>query len=92
MSDGTENVPRVVLNYRRPVVVIAHLALWSAAFYGAFFLRFDGHIPAWYLRRTLYWLPTLLVLRALAHAYLGLFRGLWRYTGMRDLLKLSAPR
>ncbi len=88
MSDGTENVPRVVLNYRRPVVVIAHLALWSAAFYGAFFLRFDGHIPAWYLRRTLYWLPTLLVLRALAHAQLGLFRGLWRYTGMRDLLKL----
>jgi FlaA1/EpsC-like NDP-sugar epimerase len=81
-------VPRIVMNYRRPVVVVAHLALWTLSFYGAFFLRFDGHIPGYYLRLTPYWVVPLLLLRAIVHANLGLFHGLWRYTGMRDLLTL----
>jgi hypothetical protein len=48
------------MSYRRPVVVLAHLVLWTLAFYGAFFLRFDGRIPDYYLRLIPYWLIPLL--------------------------------
>ena len=61
-------VPRIVMNYRRPVVVVAHLALWTLSFYGAFFLRFDGHIPGYYLRLTPYWVVPLLLLPCVTHA------------------------
>jgi FlaA1/EpsC-like NDP-sugar epimerase len=77
-----------VYTYRRAVAVLVHLALWSGAFVTAFLLRFEFRIPAWYWEQLFLWLPASLVFRALAHQYLGLFRGLWRYTGARDLVGL----
>lgn len=78
----------LVLRYRRVLVIAVHLVLWTASFLGAFVLRFDFHVPDVYLRAAAVWLPVLLGLRVAAGLYYGMFRGLWRYTGSRDLVAL----
>jgi FlaA1/EpsC-like NDP-sugar epimerase len=74
---------------RRAVVILLHLALWSGTFLGAFLLRFDFQIPSTQIRGIRIALPVLLLARLFAFAYFGLFRGLWRYTGTRDLVALA---
>lgn len=74
---------------RRGLVILAHLALWTAALLGSFLLRFDFTIPEAYWKPIAIGLPVLLLARALFFAQFGLFRGLWRYTGTRDLVALA---
>ena len=78
----------VVIRYRRALVIAVHLALWTLAYAGAFLLRFELDIPSAYFRDAPVLLGTLLVIRAVVHWQLGLFHGLWRYSGMRDLMQL----
>ena len=78
----------VVVRYRRALVVAVHLALWTLAYAGAFLLRFELEIPPAYFRDAPALLGTLLAIRTAVHWRLGLFHGLWRYSGMRDLLQL----
>lgn len=77
-----------VIRFRRPLVVLVHMSLWTVAFVGAFLLRFDFKISAEYWIAISRWLPALLVLRVLTGWYFGMFHGMWRYTGARDLLGL----
>jgi FlaA1/EpsC-like NDP-sugar epimerase len=74
---------------RRALVVLVQLVVWTASFIGAFLLRFDFAIPAAFVRTILIALPVLLLLRVGSCAQFGLFRGLWRYTGTRDLVALA---
>src|SRR6476661_4093060 len=78
----------VILQYRRVLVVLVHVALWTLAYVVAFLLRFEFQIPAFYWERMPIWLAQLLVTRVAVHFALGLFHGLWRYTGSRDLVSL----
>ena len=77
-----------ILTYRRVLVILAHVLMWTASFYASFLLRFEFGIPHPYLVQVPKWLATLLVVRAGVHASLGLFHGLWRYSGSRDLIAL----
>jgi FlaA1/EpsC-like NDP-sugar epimerase len=73
---------------RRTLIITAHLALWAAAVLLAFLLRFDFEIPPSYAKLLAFWLPVLLGCRIVAFHRYGLFRGLWRYTGARDLISI----
>lgn len=75
-----------LLAWRRPLVVLAHAGLWSGAYLGAFLLRFDFAIPAPF-DASVYalWVLPLLLLRFGAFQWFGLFQGMWKYTGQRDL-------
>ena len=77
---------------RRRVVIAAvvQAVLFAAANFLAFTLRFDGAIPPTELRLLLMTLPLVIALRMMwAHAF-GLFRGIWRFTGVRDLESIMA--
>ena len=78
----------VVVRYRRALVIAVHLALWTLAYAGAFLLRFEFEIPPAYFRDAPVLLGTMLAIRTIVHWRLGLFHGLWRYSGMRDLTQL----
>src|SRR6266851_3410323 len=74
-----------IIERRRPLIVLLHLGLAALSSYFAIWLRFDGVIPAENWAPWLRALPWLLLLRVLTFAWFGLYRGLWRYTDIRDL-------
>ena len=76
------------ISYRRIFVVLVHLLLWTAALGVSLLLRFEFTIPPSILEFAPKLLLVTLVLRAIVHWRLGLFHGLWRYSGSRDLLSL----
>jgi FlaA1/EpsC-like NDP-sugar epimerase len=78
----------VIVTYRRVLVVAMHLLLWTASFVGAFLLRFDFNVPATYWNQIPVWLAELVALSIGTYFRFGLFHGLWRYSGARDLLSL----
>lgn len=84
------NAGDTLLRFRRPLVVLAHLFIWTAAYVGAFLVRFDMDIPSTYWSTTYaWWLLPLLALRTAGYAHFGLFRGMWKYTGQRDLIDIG---
>ena len=76
------------ISYRRIFVVLVHLLLWTAALGVSLLLRFEFTIPPSILEFAPKLLLVTLVVRAIVHWRLGLFHGLWRYSGSRDLLSL----
>ncbi|MBX7116574.1 MAG: polysaccharide biosynthesis protein [Myxococcaceae bacterium] len=79
---------KLMLHYRRALVVLVHAALFSASILGAFLLRFEFSIPEEYFPISYAWLGAILVFKLLCFAWFGMFSGMWRYTGARDLVSL----
>ncbi len=69
------------------VIIFLDSLLLSAAHIMAYWVRFDGHIaPEWHhIRRVL---PFYLPFKLIVFYLLGLYRGMWRYTGISDLLNI----
>ena len=79
-----------LVRLRRPLVIALHLALIVAANYVAFWLRFDGNIPDLQWGNFVRMLSFLLLIRMATFMPFRLFQGLWRYTGLWDLLNILA--
>jgi FlaA1/EpsC-like NDP-sugar epimerase len=81
---------RPLVTTRRASVVLVDLLLTVAGNYFAFWLRFDGAIPApfWELWRET--IPLLVLLRGLSFLPFHLHDSVWRYVGLRDLRAIVA--
>ncbi len=77
-----------LFKYRTVCLVAVHLVLVVVSYSLAFSLRFEWLIPRNYFFAFVATLPVLIGLRLLAFAYYRLYRGWWRYVGMRDLFDL----
>jgi len=74
--------------YKRQVLtVILDLALIVLAYYSAYLLRFEQGIKG-ELERFLASMPVVLVSQLVALVGFGLYRGVWRYAGIRDSLRI----
>jgi UDP-GlcNAc:undecaprenyl-phosphate/decaprenyl-phosphate GlcNAc-1-phosphate transferase len=80
----------LVVHRRRLIEVLVDFALISAAFAGAYLLRFEGSGPA--NQRALYLsaLPIILAARYAVFIPFGLYSGVWRYVGARDAFGIVA--
>jgi FlaA1/EpsC-like NDP-sugar epimerase len=77
-----------ILPYRRPLIVLAHALLVTAAFAISFALRFDVPLPDEEWDRLIKSLPVILAVRLLVFYRSGVYQGLWRYVDARDLVTL----
>ena len=70
---------------RRVFETLNDLVLIILCYYGAFLLRFDGQVEGSFLPQFVRSLPTVIVSQLAVFLAMGLYRGVWRYTGMNDL-------
>jgi FlaA1/EpsC-like NDP-sugar epimerase/lipopolysaccharide/colanic/teichoic acid biosynthesis glycosyltransferase len=73
--------------YRTPIILLVQFAIIILSNYLAFFIRFEGNIPAPEFDLFLRYIPLLLVMRGIL--IFSLDRGLWKYVSVNDLLKIS---
>ena len=74
---------------RRIFEVLLDVALIALAYYGAFVLRWDGKLPDEQLQIFLKTLPLVIIIQMAFFLLGGLYRGLWRYVGITDLLIIA---
>jgi FlaA1/EpsC-like NDP-sugar epimerase len=75
----------MLLKFRRFLNVGFHIVLIALANYLAFWIRFDGVIPAQEIALFIQMMPWLVLIRGVIFIPLRLYQGLWRYTGIWDL-------
>ena len=75
---------------RNRTVAMAHdLLMVPLAWLGAYWLRFNlDTIPPDFLRIALNWLPVVVLFQGAAFVLFGLYRGLWRFASVPDLLRI----
>jgi len=87
-DDAERRILALTFRHRRLLVISVHLMLVVASYALAYVLRFDGDIPAAYLRTFWVTLIPLVIFRLLAFAVFRLYTGWWRYVGMSDMFAL----
>ena len=70
------------------IVFFADVLLLAAAFIGSHLIRFEFDIPIYFLALLKRMLPWVLLTKLSCFYYFGLYRGMWRYTSISDLLKI----
>jgi FlaA1/EpsC-like NDP-sugar epimerase len=70
------------------IVLVVDALLLSAAWYGAYLLRFNFQIPAEYWRVMTYALPLIVTSKIVIFYFFHLYQGMWRYTSIGDLLNI----
>ena len=73
---------------RRTVKYFGDVVLLSAAYYGAFTLRFDGRLPDEYWHLFAFSAPLVVPTKAILLYHFGLYRYFWRHTGIPELTQL----
>ncbi len=66
-------------------MILLDLIIFIGAFYGAYLFRFDFNLPGYAQTQCFELLKYTLVIKFSVFLGLGLYRGMWRYTSLRDL-------
>lgn len=76
---------------RSRTVIFSHdLVMVILAWLGAYWLRFNlSEVPSPYWRAALSWLPAALVLQGILFRVFGLYRGVWRFASLPDLVLIG---
>jgi FlaA1/EpsC-like NDP-sugar epimerase len=91
-AQSPETILRTI-RWKRSAQILLDAFLIALSFFGAFLIRFDcrlvGHSQGLsYLNQIECFLPAVVALRLLANWYFGLYRRLWRYTGLTEIMEL----
>ncbi len=73
----------------RALAIFHDLAMIPIAWFGAYWLRFNlGMIPAGHLSAAIEILAIVIVIQAISFRYYGLYRGVWRFASIPDLIRI----
>ncbi|WP_320171787.1 nucleoside-diphosphate sugar epimerase/dehydratase [Maridesulfovibrio sp.] len=70
------------------LMVLMDLIIFFVAFYGAYLFRFDFALPGYAHTQYLELLKYTVIIKFSVFLGLGLYRGMWRYTSLRDLWQI----
>jgi len=85
-------IARVILSFgykRRFVELILDVALVAAAYFGAMLLRFDFDLSIAQVDQMLAGLPWIVAIGCGSFFVAGVYRGIWRYTGLAESLRFA---
>jgi UDP-GlcNAc:undecaprenyl-phosphate GlcNAc-1-phosphate transferase len=74
---------------RRIFEVLLDVVLMTLAYYAAFLLRWDGALPSEQFAIFVTTLPLVIIIQITFFLFCGVYRGLWRYVGITDLLTIA---
>jgi UDP-GlcNAc:undecaprenyl-phosphate GlcNAc-1-phosphate transferase len=77
-----------LMHKRRILEVLVDVVLICLAYVTSFVIRFDGGIPPEHYQVLVQSLQVILPLKLVVFASFGLYSGVWRYVGMRDLIAI----
>lgn len=77
-------------NINRYLMVVGEAGLFALALISAYGLRFEFEIPDIFLGLMLELLPIAIFCKLIFFGILGLYRGMWRYTGLADLWRIAS--
>ena len=77
--------------YRLRIAIFTHdLIMVPLAWMGAYWLRFNlGVIPINHLNIAIIFLPAVTLIQIIVFHYFGLYRGVWRFASVPDLLRIA---
>ncbi len=81
---------RLLNRLRTRVAAFGHdLVMIPVAWIGAFWLRFNlSSVPTDYLQEALWAVPLVMLIQGCVNWYFGLYRGVWRFASLPDLLRI----
>jgi UDP-GlcNAc:undecaprenyl-phosphate GlcNAc-1-phosphate transferase len=88
LREGRVILNTLIFNKRRIAEVMVDLALICVSYYTAYLLRFEGTINNANYILIKNSLPWVILIRMLCLWQFGLYRGIWRYIGINDLISL----
>lgn len=74
---------------RRIFEILLDLCLIVLAYYGAYLLRFENGLPDEHLKIFIRTLPVVIAVQILLFLAGGVYRGIWRYVGVDDLVMIA---
>jgi len=86
---GPALVNALLLHKRRIAEVVVDFALICAAYSSAYLLRYEGSIPEPDAQLIVRTLPVVIVMKLAAFFLFGVYRGVWKYVGIRDAMNLG---
>ncbi len=81
-------VRHIIIEHRQFMFAMILVLQALLANYLAFVLRFEAILPPVNLGQFLAYLPFLLAIRLFFHVYAGLYKNLWRYADIKDLVDI----
>ncbi|MCK5100982.1 MAG: polysaccharide biosynthesis protein, partial [Desulfobacteraceae bacterium] len=70
------------------IILAIDIILLCLSFYVAHLIRFDFMIPGWAMEKFFNMLPYVLVVKIFSFYFFDLYKGMWRYTSLNDLLNV----
>ena len=77
------------IRWLRLLQIALDITLVSLSLFLAFYLRFDGSIEPKYIHEYTLFLPFVITIQILANFVFGVYRRLWRYTGLTEVMELG---
>jgi UDP-GlcNAc:undecaprenyl-phosphate GlcNAc-1-phosphate transferase len=78
------------LSHRRRIFeILLDFCLIILAYYGAYLLRFESGLPSEQIRIFIRTLPLVIAIQILTFLAGGVYRGIWRYAGVDDLVVIA---
>ncbi len=70
------------------VILLIDITLLVSSYYLAFYFRFEGSIPAAMLHLLKMTILPIIIIKISSFLFFDLYKGMWRYTGINDLLNI----
>ncbi|MBA3035357.1 MAG: polysaccharide biosynthesis protein [Desulfobacterium sp.] len=70
------------------IIVLIDIILISTSLYGSYLVRFEFSIPSNFIASLYKLLPAVILIKIISFYFFDLYRGMWRYTGIQDVLNI----